>query len=458
MSGTYLEVGGSSSGNGGGGGSPYWKDAVADFASLPPGSVIGEARLAQDTQIIYIWDGLAWSEEDITKVPSSRTISTTAPLTGGGDLSANRTLSMPASTNSVDGYLSAADHTSFAAKVDRAGDTMSGLLKADGGIDVTATGGTDTLSIGTANADIINIGRSSATVNVQGTTAFQNVTNYNVADKNITINSGGSAGSASGAGLDVEENAIITGYSRTSGDRNSWEMKAPNTAGIATVTPGAGGITINQSSHNPVTIGTANGLSLSTQQLSLATSSGSTTGALTSTDWNTFNNKEPAVTAGTATQYYRGDKTFQELNSDALTTIVDGSSPAVGKLFREFYNLNSTLAITNVASTGAWGYAHSATIPAGRWYLGGILYVNDNSAVVSAGIAGAIGLTANPVSISIGSYVQMAYLISGGTTFSLMIPYRLYSFASPTTLYLNSQFTYSSGTPQHCGAIMGWMV
>ena len=43
--------------------------------------------------------------------------------------------------------------------------------------------------------------------------------------------------------------------------------------------------------HNALTIGTANGLSLSTQVLSLALASTSVTGALDSTDWNTFNNK-----------------------------------------------------------------------------------------------------------------------------------------------------------------------
>jgi hypothetical protein len=43
--------------------------------------------------------------------------------------------------------------------------------------------------------------------------------------------------------------------------------------------------------HNPVTLGTANGLSLATQVLSLALASTSTTGALSDTDWNTFNNK-----------------------------------------------------------------------------------------------------------------------------------------------------------------------
>ena len=51
--------------------------------------------------------------------------------------------------------------------------------------------------------------------------------------------------------------------------------------------------------HNAVTIGTANGLSLSTQVLSLALASGSTTGALSSTDWTTFNNKQSAF-SGTA--------------------------------------------------------------------------------------------------------------------------------------------------------------
>jgi len=52
---------------------------------------------------------------------------------------------------------------------------------------------------------------------------------------------------------------------------------------------------ITAASHAPVTIGTANGLSLSTQQLSLALASTSATGALSSTDWNTFNNKQPAL-------------------------------------------------------------------------------------------------------------------------------------------------------------------
>jgi hypothetical protein len=47
--------------------------------------------------------------------------------------------------------------------------------------------------------------------------------------------------------------------------------------------------------HNAVTIGTANGLSLSTQALSLGLASSTSNGALSSTDWNTFNVKQNAL-------------------------------------------------------------------------------------------------------------------------------------------------------------------
>jgi hypothetical protein len=50
---------------------------------------------------------------DLGGVSTARTISTTAPLTGGGDLSANRTLAIAKATTLVDGYLAAADFTTF---------------------------------------------------------------------------------------------------------------------------------------------------------------------------------------------------------------------------------------------------------------------------------------------------------------------------------------------------------
>lgn len=51
-----------------------------------------------------------------TAVPNTRSISTTAPITGGGTLAADRTLAIAKATTSVDGYLSATDWTTFNAK------------------------------------------------------------------------------------------------------------------------------------------------------------------------------------------------------------------------------------------------------------------------------------------------------------------------------------------------------
>jgi hypothetical protein len=52
--------------------------------------------------------------------------------------------------------------------------------------------------------------------------------------------------------------------------------------------------------------------------LNVPNASASNRGALTSTDWSTFNGKQDQITAGTTSQYYRGDKTFQTLDKTAV--------------------------------------------------------------------------------------------------------------------------------------------
>ena len=80
----------------------------------------------------------------------------------------------------------------------------------------------------------------------------------------------------------------------------------------------SGTLALTSDLHNAVTIGTANGLSLSTQVLSLALASSSTTGALSSTDWNTFNGKQAAL-SGTGFVKISGS-TISYDNSTYLTT------------------------------------------------------------------------------------------------------------------------------------------
>jgi len=77
---------------------------------------LNASQVDNDSSVTGTTTKLALEHLDSTKVPTTRTISTTAPLSGGGDLSANRTLSMPKATTLVDGYLSATDWATFNGK------------------------------------------------------------------------------------------------------------------------------------------------------------------------------------------------------------------------------------------------------------------------------------------------------------------------------------------------------
>jgi hypothetical protein len=100
---------------------------------------------------------------------------------------------------------------------------------------------------------------------------------------------------------------------------------------------GGGGITaINAQSGPTVTIaaGTSGtdfavSSSANTITLNLPTASSTKRGALSSTDWSAFNGKEPAISAGTTSQYWRGDKSWQTLDKSAVgLPNVDNTSDA----------------------------------------------------------------------------------------------------------------------------------
>jgi nitrogen fixation protein len=79
-----------------------------------------------------------WKNETIasalgyTPVTNARTISTTAPLSGGGDLSANRTLSITQATTSTDGYLSSTNWNTFNGKFTLPALTSGSVLFSNG--------------------------------------------------------------------------------------------------------------------------------------------------------------------------------------------------------------------------------------------------------------------------------------------------------------------------------------
>ncbi|MBI2450822.1 MAG: tail fiber domain-containing protein [Parcubacteria group bacterium] len=100
---------------------------------------------------------------------------------------------------------------------------------------------------------------------------------------------------------------------------------------------------------NAGTTGTDFVISTSTNALTFNLPSATSTvrGLLTATDWTAFNSKESAITASTTTAYYRGDKTWQTLNTAAVA---------------ESANLYYTDArARNALSSNALGLAYSAS-------------------------------------------------------------------------------------------------
>jgi hypothetical protein len=175
-----------------------------------------------------------------------------------------------AATSSANGYLTSTDWTTFNNKVSSNTTYDSLILNTDTALKTTTingstidvgsnsqnttlnlgtSGSTSTINIGTgAGTTAINLGGSGDTVSIAGTLTTVNTTNLDVADKLVRLNKGGAASSATSCGIEFEENSAAAGYVQTSGDRNSLLIKAPGTAGIVTITPGASGFTINTGS------------------------------------------------------------------------------------------------------------------------------------------------------------------------------------------------------------------
>jgi hypothetical protein len=92
------------------------------------------------------------------------------------------------------------------------------------------------LHIGDINTNKINIGNANCVIDILGSTTYYDVTQLQVKDPLLTVNKGGtSTTSASGCGLEIEESSAITGYVKTSTERDSWLFKAPGKAGVLTM-------------------------------------------------------------------------------------------------------------------------------------------------------------------------------------------------------------------------------
>ncbi len=173
----------------------------------------------------------------------------------------------------------------------------------------------------------------------------------------------------------------VTTIATANTSANNYALTLPAATGVVALTSDL---------HSAVTLGTANGLGLSTQQLSLALASAATTGALSDTDWNIFNNKQPAGSYLTAEADDLADVTGRGANTSTASAFNGGltaSSLTVNGL--------STAGIVTNTAAGVIGTVATVDVSNGgtgaaTFTQYGVLYGNTTSAI-QATAAGATG-------------------------------------------------------------------
>lgn len=216
----------------GGGGAATWREAVATENDLPIPATDGEVRVTLDSDKVWVYDATTsrWIETSLSSAGVGSTPTAGAYTLETNDIGTNRTQRQLVLQPAASG---------FPGVVSVSGQTFSGTKTFEDGLLSTNIDSPGfNLNIGTGNASTIVIGQSGASITLIGDTFYEQVTNLEVSDKNITLNKGGAAGSAVSAGIEIEEDGNITGYITTNGGRTGWTLVAPATVGLISLIPG----------------------------------------------------------------------------------------------------------------------------------------------------------------------------------------------------------------------------
>lgn len=348
---------------------------VANYASLPVTGEAGKIYVTIDTNYIYRWTGSVYVEiKDssavwgaITGTLSSQTdlqnalnakdaiLSFSSPLSRS-----TNTVSIPPATTSVNGFLTSTDWNTFNGKQAQLNGT--GFVKASGtsiSYDnstylTTASASSTYVPYTGANASV-NLGNNNIEIN--GTTAY------------VRVQGGGASGfisESAGAKMQLSPTSLFLTEKQSSPNYTKTLDFRPTILGAnyTIVVPDASGtIALTSQLHNAVTIGTANGLTLSTQVLSLGLASSTANGALSSTDWTTFNNKQNALTnpvTGTGTSgivaVFNGTSSITDSTIYANSTRVSiGADVTTTNRFTAVSSTSSAYAVVAQASSAANG-------------------------------------------------------------------------------------------------------
>ncbi len=140
------------------------------------------------------------------------------------------------------------------------------------------------------------------------------------------------------------------------------------------------------------------------------------------------------------------------ITPDDITPITDGTFPGPGQIFETVYSDNPTLSNSDVGASGDWGFAVTINLDPGRWELQGVAQIAEGTAVLTDSIAASISDSQTGSTIQQFEIQQTSPFFVGQSIY-LLTPIIRISISSNTNYYLNTRFNYSSGAPEHAGAI-----
>jgi len=159
------------------------------------------------------------------------------------------------------------------------------------------------------------------------TQAASTITDFSTATTAVVL-----SGFVTGANSTIlNTDTVETAFEKTQGQLNAKGTGNGTVTSVAALTIGTTGTDLSST--------VATGTTTPVITLQVPTASATNRGVLSAANWSTFNGKEPAIAAGTTAQYYRGDKSWQALNSTAVglgnvantaqVTSVTGTAPVV---------------------------------------------------------------------------------------------------------------------------------
>ena len=321
-----------------------------DYAPATSGSSILYGNGAGGFSNVTIGSGVAFAGGTLSATGSGGTVTSvtgTAPVVSSGGTTP--AISMAAATTSVNGYLTSTDWNTFNNKGSGTVTSVSGTTGR-----ITSTGGnTPVIDLASGVATAGTTGSSTlipvVTIDTYGrVTSITTASNPQGTVTSVTgtapvVSSGGATPAISMAAANTTTNGYLT-----STDWNTFNGKGSGTVtSVAALTLGTTGTDLTST--------VATGTTTPVITLQVPTASATNRGALSSTDWSTFNGKAPSVTfTANYVPYGQGTTTLNQ--SSALQ--FNGSTFAV----------TGAITGTDITASGSILWGSSGTYAAGSIY------------------------------------------------------------------------------------------